>query len=142
MRHRQQFPIPAQRRIRARTKVIAGTAVVFAIGATGLKAADACKCIEPVAECNNPPAGYNVIDGTDSGETLNGTSGKDIIRGFGGNDTLNGYSSNDILCGGSGDDVLNGGSGNDTLSGGEGSDTLNQGSGTGAAYQDCGNYIE
>ena len=122
-----------------RRKLVGG----FALSAAALLAfaspANACVyCAEPVAECDKPPAtGYNVIDGTSAGETLNGTSGKDIIRGFGGNDTLNGYSSNDILCGGEGDDTLNGGSGNDTLSGGPGTDTLNQGSGTGAAYQDC-----
>ncbi|HEY6610399.1 MAG TPA: calcium-binding protein [Pseudomonas sp.] len=79
-----------------------------------------------------------LINGTESGETLNGTNQADTINGLGGDDTLNGGNGadtlngdagNDTLNGGNGDDVLNGSSGDDILNGGNGADTLTGGTG-------------
>jgi Ca2+-binding RTX toxin-like protein len=57
---------------------------------------------------------FNVITGTNRGETLNGTAGADAIFGLAGGDKLNG---------GAGDDLLDGGAGNDTMAGGAGDDS-------------------
>lgn len=70
-----------------------------------------------------------LIDGTESGETLNGTNQADTINGLGGDDTLNGGNQDDTLNGGEGNDTLNGGNGSDTLNGDAGNDTLNGGTG-------------
>ena len=42
-------------------------------------------------------SGYNEIEGTDAGETLNGTNGDDLIYGYAGNDNLYGNLGSDIL---------------------------------------------
>ncbi|MDP2260453.1 MAG: M10 family metallopeptidase C-terminal domain-containing protein, partial [Caulobacter sp.] len=70
-----------------------------------------------------PPAGYNLVNGTGSGETLNGTGGSDQIYGLAGDDILNGGDSADWLEGGPGNDLLNGGAGADMMIGGAGDDT-------------------
>ncbi|MBE1282469.1 MAG: hypothetical protein GJ676_04080 [Rhodobacteraceae bacterium] len=77
------------------------------------------------------------VSGNSRDNILNGTQTNDTIRGFGGTDTLNGNGGNDRLFGGSGQDILNGGEGNDrfflrasetitteTYSGGTGFDRL------------------
>lgn len=70
-----------------------------------------------------------LINGTESGETLDGTNQADTINGLGGDDTLNGGNQSDILNGGEGNDTLNGGTQDDTLNGDAGNDTLNGGTG-------------
>ncbi|WP_122257040.1 calcium-binding protein [Pseudomonas syringae] len=70
-----------------------------------------------------------VLQGSDSDETLSGTSGNDVINAGAGDDTVNGGSGNDTLFGGAGADALNGDSGNDLLQGGTGNDTLYGGEG-------------
>lgn len=70
-----------------------------------------------------PPAGYNLINGTTSGETLNGTAASDQIYGLAGDDTLNGGDAADWLEGGANNDLLNGGTGADVMIGGSGDDT-------------------
>lgn len=72
-------------------------------------------------------AGYVVVMGTDTGQTLNASWRKSVVFGLGGNDRLNGGSSDDVLCGGDGDDTLYGGGGINTLVGGRGADELNGG---------------
>jgi Ca2+-binding RTX toxin-like protein len=75
---------------------------------------------------------WNLIVGTNNGNTLNGTASTtvaDVIFGLGNNDTLNGLAGDDFLYGGASNDTLNGGDGNDQLDGGTGSDTLNGGLG-------------
>jgi len=69
------------------------------------------------------PDAASVINGTESGETLNGTTADDEINGLGGNDTLRGDAGNDELNGGEGDDTLRGDAGDDVLDGGNGNDT-------------------
>lgn len=69
-----------------------------------------------------PPAGYNMINGDGTPQTLNGTAASDQIYGLGGDDMLNGLASADWLEGGEGSDVLNGGSGADRMIGGAGDD--------------------
>jgi len=82
-----------------------------------------------------------LINGTESGETLDGTNEADTINGLGGDDTLNGGNQSDILNGGGGNDTLNGGTGDDTLNGGEGNDTLNGDQGNDTLNGDAGNDI-
>ncbi|MCU0537176.1 MAG: type I secretion C-terminal target domain-containing protein [Hydrococcus sp. Prado102] len=58
----------------------------------------------------------NVINGTQSNDTLIGTAGTDSISGFGGDDFLDGKGGNDTLDGGTGNfDQMFGGDGNDTI---------------------------
>jgi Ca2+-binding RTX toxin-like protein len=59
-----------------------------------------------------PP--INIINGTDSNDTLNGTDGIDSINGLVGNDKLFGFAGNDTLDGGIGKDTMTGGLDNDT----------------------------
>ncbi len=82
-----------------------------------------------ITSSNPPPFGYNLINGTASGETLNGTAASDQIYGLGGDDTLNGGDSADWLEGGADNDTLNGDAGDDHLDGGAGADILNGGVG-------------
>ncbi len=86
-----------------------------------------------------PPAGYNVITGTEGPDRLLGTSGPDVIFGLGGNDQIAGMAGDDILVGGPGDDSLAGGDGNDALCGGDGRDYVSGGAGNDSAFGDAGN---
>ena len=74
-------------------------------------------------------AGFNVILGNDTGETLTGTKQKDAIFGGDGNDTIDGAKGNDLLCGEGGNDEINGGDGNDTIDGGNHDDEIDGGGG-------------
>lgn len=69
-------------------------------------------------------ADNQILNGTDSGESLSGGAGKDRLSGLLGNDTLSGGDGRDVLHGGGGDDILEGGLGFDTLTGGDGADTF------------------
>ena len=69
-------------------------------------------------------ANNQILNGTDSGESLSGGAGKDRLSGLLGNDTLSGGEGSDVLQGGGGDDILGGGLGFDTLTGGDGADTF------------------
>ncbi len=69
-----------------------------------------------------PP--FNIINGTESSETLLGTSEDDLIFGLGGDDVLLGLGGNNILVGGSGNNILVGGDGNNILAGGDEKDLL------------------
>jgi len=91
---------------------------------------------------------FNLITGTDNGETLDGTAaadlvdarggddtvygrgGDDEVHGGDGRDTLNGNAGNDTLYGEADKDLLRGDAGNDTLIGGAGQDRLNGGTGS------------
>ena len=75
-------------------------------------------------EANSVPPGFNVVAGTDAGETLTGTVTEDVIYGRGGDD---------ILLGLGGDDLLSGGGGKDAFDGGEGFDTVTYRNASGAA---------
>jgi Ca2+-binding RTX toxin-like protein len=84
-------------------------------------------------------ADWNIIKGTNAGETLNGTNGDDLIWGLGGDDTISGGNGADCIVGGDGNDTLNGqnqadiligGNGNDGLNGGNQTDTCEGGDGT------------
>jgi len=66
----------------------------------------------------------NIINGTNSGETIIGTSGDDYIRAGGGGDVVDGMEGNDQLEGGAGNDILIGNIGADYLIGGKGNDRL------------------
>ncbi len=74
-------------------------------------------------------AGFNVILGNDTGETLTGTKQKDAIFGGDGNDTIDGAKGDDLLCGEAGNDEINGGDGNDTIDGGNHDDEIDGGGG-------------
>ena len=65
-----------------------------------------------------------IIFGTEGNDTLAGTNGNDIILGNAGNDLINGGNGDDILAGGDGNDILDGGDGNDIIFGNTGNDTL------------------
>ena len=65
-----------------------------------------------------------VINGTDSNDTLFGDSKDDTLIGGDGDDQLLGGDGFDFLEGGSGDDTLWGDSDDDTLEGGDGNDYL------------------
>ncbi|MBJ6125028.1 peroxidase family protein [Microvirga splendida] len=82
-------------------------------------------------------ATYTLVNGNDTGQTLEGGSGffnnnrVDILLGHGGNDVLIGNGGNDILVGGAGNDVVNAGSGNDLIIQGstDGRDRIDGGTG-------------
>ena len=65
-----------------------------------------------------------VINGTNSGDTLVGGAGNDSIYGFGGYDRLYTGGGNDFVDGGAEGDQLYSGAGNDTLLGGAGYDSI------------------
>ena len=71
-----------------------------------------------------------VLQSTDSSDTLYGYATDDVIDGGVGNDTLIGNQGDDQLSGGEGDDRLEGGVGNDRLDGGAGNDYLIGGEGS------------
>ncbi len=89
--------------------------------ATALTAANFITGAPPV---DPPPAGYNLVNGTGAGETLDGTGASDQIYGLAGDDTLNGGDAADWLEGGADNDLLNGGAGADMMIGGAGNDTF------------------
>jgi len=74
---------------------------------------------------------YNTLRGGDSAEWIRGGAGNDSLYGGNADDMLDGEADNDILYGEAGNDSLDAGTGNDTLNGGNGSDSyiLRQGSG-------------
>lgn len=85
----------------------------------------------------------NIIQGTESADTISGNNwndhlygngGNDLIRGGGGNDALDGGAGNDHLIGGDGADHLAGGYGNDFLEGGFSNDVLEGGKGDDRLY--------
>ncbi len=73
----------------------------------------------------------NIIDGSDSSETIESGSGDDTVTALAGNDTINGGLGNDTLSGGSGNDtyIFNRGDGHDTISDDSGLDSIKFGSG-------------
>ncbi|MFO1376880.1 MAG: VCBS domain-containing protein [Steroidobacteraceae bacterium] len=60
---------------------------------------------------------FNVINGTNNGETINGTAAADRINALAGVDTVNALGGADEVHGGAGNDTVYGGAGNDTLYG-------------------------
>ncbi|WP_024671377.1 calcium-binding protein, partial [Pseudomonas tremae] len=71
----------------------------------------------------------DTLAGTGSDDTIDAGAGDDVVSGGGGNDRLTGNIGADTLSGDAGDDSLLGGSGNDTLNGGSGNDVLDGGLG-------------
>lgn len=69
-------------------------------------------------------AGWQIVDGDDTSETITGTEAREMIGGRGGEDTITGGDGDDEIRGGAGADVLHGGTGDDTLHGDDGDDTL------------------
>ncbi len=92
-------------------------------------------------EVFRPTNGDDLLEGDDSGETVDALAGNDTVYGRGGNDILRGNTGVDTLYGGLGDDtfVFELGDGADTVldadpvTGGAGMDTLRFGSGINAA---------
>ncbi|MGK9168556.1 hypothetical protein KXR53_19740 [Inquilinus limosus] len=64
--------------------------------------------------------GFEILEGSNFGDTLRGDAANNLIRGLAGVDQL---------FGNAGDDALSGGDGNDTLDGGDGADQLDGGGG-------------
>ncbi|HMI93067.1 MAG TPA: hypothetical protein VK509_16970, partial [Polyangiales bacterium] len=89
----------------------------------------------------NCPAGYNVIQGTNSANTLIGTAGNDCIIGLGGSDTLWGRGGDDFIAGGNGDDTIEGEGGNDRLFGEASIDTIRGGADNDTIHGDDGNDL-
>ncbi len=85
-----------------------------------------------------PPAGFNVVTGTEGPDRLMGTAGNDVIFGLGGNDQIAGLGGDDLLIGGPGTDSITGGDGNDTVCGGEGRDFLYGDNGNDSLHGDAG----
>lgn len=71
-----------------------------------------------------------LIEGTESSDTLSGSAGDDVINGYGGDDSIDG---------GSGDDEIDGGAGNDMISGGDGQDDIETGAGVNYVWAGSGN---
>jgi Ca2+-binding RTX toxin-like protein len=71
----------------------------------------------------------NLIDGTESSDSLFGADEGDVLFGERGNDSLRGKEGDDTLVGGEGYDSIWGNEGHDTLYGDRGSDTLFGGEG-------------
>lgn len=94
------------------------------------------------------PNPFDVITGTESGDTLEGGLANDEISGLGGSDTLYGGTGGDIIYGGAGgdsifggnaQDELYGGNAHDLIEGGSGSDTITGGKGNDTLIGDGGN---
>lgn len=75
-----------------------------------------------------PPTGttFNVINGTDDGETIDGTDGNDEINAFGGDDIINPGAGRDNVFAGAGDDqiTVDKAGGSKHITGGEGDDDI------------------
>jgi Ca2+-binding RTX toxin-like protein len=67
---------------------------------------------------------YQLVLGTNGGESLSGSAANELLLAFDSNDTLTASGGNDILQGGSGNDTLTGGTGNDTFVVAAGTDTI------------------
>lgn len=81
----------------------------------------------------------DIIQGTESPETLTGAQGIDYIYGHGGNDTIFGRAGDDRLDGGAGNDTLHGEEGDDLLYGNVGDDHLYGGIGADVLHGGEGN---
>ncbi len=77
-------------------------------------------------------ADNDLLNGTNSTDTLLGGAGDDQLNSNGGNDSVDGQAGNDVLRGSFGNDFLFGNEGNDTLIGDTGDNTLVGGLGTDA----------
>lgn len=69
-------------------------------------------------------SGRPLLQGNNSGESMNGTSGGEFIYGNGGADWINAGGGSDIVFGGTGADIMKGGGGSDYLNGGTENDLL------------------
>jgi Ca2+-binding RTX toxin-like protein len=82
----------------------------------------------PVIGPPEPPAtGFNRIDGTKDGESLDGTAGADLIKARGGDDEVHAGAGNDVVKAGGGHDTVHGDAGIDILKGNGGNDALHGG---------------
>jgi serralysin len=83
---------------------------------------------------NFPSMGGNVVEGTNSSETIDAldgvTNGGDTIYGRGGHDTISGLGGNDLIFGDGGHDTIFGNGGDDFIFGGSGADDIDGGNGT------------
>jgi RTX calcium-binding nonapeptide repeat (4 copies) len=84
---------------------------------------------------------FNIINGTDSLETLGGTVGNDRIFAFGGNDTVVAGLGIDEIFGGDGNDRLFGGEGDDRIFGETGNDQMWGDAGEDFIYGGVGNDV-
>jgi Ca2+-binding RTX toxin-like protein len=75
-------------------------------------------------------SGFENVEGSIFGDTLNGNASENLLDGVLGNDSISGAGGDDRLIGSDGRDRLDGGNGNDVLSGGDGNDTLTGGGGS------------
>ncbi|THH39034.1 calcium-binding protein [Aliishimia ponticola] len=77
--------------------------------------------------------GDDVLDGTQSADTIRGGSGDDVIHGLGGDDEIDGGNDDDIIYAGSGIDTVYASAGADRTFGGSNYDTFDAGFFNGAA---------
>jgi Ca2+-binding RTX toxin-like protein len=66
----------------------------------------------------------DIIEGTDTGETILGTDADDVINALGGDDFVQALAGNDQIDAGDGNDTVLGGDGDDTVEGGAGDDVV------------------
>lgn len=83
-------------------------------------------------------ASVNLIEGTESNDTLGGSDEPEHIYALGGDDTINAGGGNNIIYGGSGSDNVYADGGNDQVFGRSGDDTIYSGDGDDLVYGDEG----
>lgn len=90
------------------------------------------------ADCGGQPA---TQQGAPMADLINGTNSEDSIVGLQGGDYIRGFQADDDLCGNDGADVLMGGQGTNHLNGSRGNDVLVGGVGTDIEFADQGSDV-
>ncbi|MFN7323177.1 MAG: putative Ig domain-containing protein, partial [Sphingomonadales bacterium] len=119
-------PLPDWLTFDATTRIFSGTPLQNALGIFNVlvTVSDGLASTTDVFAINVTGAVGQLIDGTETGETLTGSAGADTINGLGGNDTIFGRAGDDTVNGGDGFDYIIGDGGNDILYGGADGDSI------------------
>ena len=91
-----------------------------------------------VQACGNSSSYYNLIIGTEDGDTIIGSSLPDLIFAKGGDDIIFADKGNDCVLAGEGNDIIFGDDGNDNISGEGGNDIIKGNSGEDILFGNLG----
>ena len=94
--------------------------------------------IVSVQACGNSSSNYNLIIGTEDGDTIIGSSLPDLIFAKGGDDIIFADKGNDCVLAGEGNDIIFGDDGNDNISGEGGNDIIKGNSGEDILFGNLG----
>ena len=82
-----------------------------------------------VLACGKPSSDYNLVMGTDGGETLTGSMVPNLIIGLGGNDVIHEGPAGDCVIAGDGNNIIYAGNSTNTIYAGNGDNIIKGGTG-------------